>query len=114
MDMSRLQTNWIWLPNWTPEDDSDARLVYFRKEITIVDALPSEKKIRITADSRYKLYINGQFVQEGPQKPLDTKEWFVDTADAAPYLVQGVNVAVVEVLRFAANQNDSLYRSNTP
>lgn len=114
MDMSRLQTNWIWLPSWTPEDDSDARLVYFRKEITIEDALPSQKKIKITADSRYKLYINGQFVQEGPQKPLDTKEWFVDTADVAPYLVQGVNVAAVEVLRFAASQNDSLYRSNTP
>ena len=114
MDMSRLQTNWIWLPSWTPEDDSDARLVYFRKEFTVGDARPGQKKIRITADSRYKLYINGQFVQEGPQKPLDTKEWFVDTADIAPYLVQGVNIVAVEVLRFATGQNDSLYRSNTP
>ena len=61
------------------------------------DALPAKKEIKITADSRYKLYINGKFVQEGPQKPLDQKEWFVDT-----------------VLRFAASQNDSLYRTNTP
>lgn len=114
MDKNFLQTNWIWLPTWTPEDDSDARIVYFRKEILLESPLPSQKKIRITADSRYKLYINGQFVQEGPQKPLDTKEWFVDTADVTPYLVPGINVAAVEVLRFAANQNDSMYRSNTP
>lgn len=29
------------------------------------DALPAKKEIKITADSRYKLYINGKFVQEG-------------------------------------------------
>ena len=67
------------------------------------DALPAKKEIKITADSRYKLYINGKFVQEGPQKPLDQKEWFVDTANAAPYLVPGANVVAVEVLRFAAS-----------
>ena len=114
MDMNRLRTNWIWLPNWIPEDDSDARIVYFRKEMMVDDALPAKKEIKITADSRYKLYINGKFVQEGPQKPLDQKEWFVDTANAAPYLVPGANVVAVEVLRFAASQNDSLYRTNTP
>lgn len=114
MDMNRLRTNWIWLPNWISEDDSDARIVYFRKEMMVDDALPAKKEIKITADSRYKLYINGKFVQEGPQKPLDQKEWFVDTANAAPYLVPGANVVTVEVLRFAASQNDSLYRTNTP
>ena len=90
--MNRLRTNWIWLPNWIPEDDSDACIVYFRKEMMVDDALPAKKEIKITADSRYKLYINGKFVQEGPQKPLDQKEWFVDTANAAPYLVPGANV----------------------
>ena len=114
MDMNRLRTNWIWLPNWIPENDSDARIVYFRKEMMVDDALPAKKAIKITADSRYKLYINGKFVQEGPQKPLDQKEWFVDTANAAPYLVPGANVVAIEVLRFAASQNDSLYRTNTP
>ena len=53
------------------------------------DALPAKKEIKITADSRYMLYINEKFVQEGLQKSLDQKEWFVDTANAAPYLVPG-------------------------
>ena len=88
--MNRLRTNWIWLPNWIPEDDSDACIVYFRKEMMVDDALPAKKEIKITADSRYKLYINGKFVQEGPQKPLDQKEWFVDTANAVrPTLCRG-------------------------
>ena len=38
--MNRLRTNWIWLPNWIPEDDSDACIVYFRKEMMVDDALP--------------------------------------------------------------------------
>lgn len=44
--MNRLRTNWIWLPNWIPEDDSDARIVYFRKEMMVDDALPAKKKSR--------------------------------------------------------------------
>ena len=34
------------------------------------DALPAKKEIKITADSRYKLYINGKFVQEGPARMI--------------------------------------------
>ncbi|WP_455501340.1 alpha-L-rhamnosidase-related protein [Gemmiger sp.] len=115
MDRKLLNTNWIWLPDWTPEDAADARIVYFRKEFAVNDdSLSVERKIRISADSRYKLYVNGSFVQEGPQKALNLKEWYVDSADIAPYLVSGVNVAAVEVLRFAAGQNDSLYCSDSP
>ena len=122
-DKERLFTNWIWTPDWSMEDDHEARIVYFRKEIH-VDAhkKPERKEIRITADSRYKLYVNGSFLREGPQKALDTREWFVDTADIAPYLVSGVNTVAVEVLRFPAlvleggqfNANASLYRTEHP
>ena len=48
MDLNRLTTNWIWLPEWTPEDYGDARIVYFRKELT-VSKLPDSKRIRISA-----------------------------------------------------------------
>ena len=82
MDLNRLTTNWIWLPEWTPEDYGDARIVYFRKELT-VSKLPDSKRIRISADSRYKLYVNGRFVQEGPQKALNLQEWYVDEAELA-------------------------------
>lgn len=120
MDMTRFLTNWIWTPDWTAEDDADVRIVCFRKEFTVEPgALPEQKTIRISADSRYKLYLNGQFVQEGPQKALSLKEWYVDTAELATYLREGTNVAAVEVLRYPApnfsnsdaRTNDSLLRT---
>ncbi|MBR1758154.1 MAG: hypothetical protein IJ744_05420 [Lachnospiraceae bacterium] len=123
MDISIFLTNWIWTPDWTVEDDADVRIVCFRKEFTVEpDKMPERKTIRISADSRYKLYMNGAFVQEGPQKALSLKEWYVDTAELAPYLQQGVNVAAVEVLRYPASNfsnsdaktNDSLLRTEIP
>ncbi|MBR4393803.1 MAG: hypothetical protein IKT07_07210, partial [Oscillospiraceae bacterium] len=121
MDASIFLTNWIWTSDWTPEDRLDARIVYFRKSFS-PEELPSSRQIRITADSRYKLYVNGRFVQKGPQKPLDLKEWFVDTAELTPYLQPGKNVIAVEVLRYPApnhssaapNSNDSLLRTEIP
>lgn len=120
-DRNKLFTNWIWTPDWGIGDDHEARVVYFRKEINLTD-LPEHKEIRITADSRYKLYVNGEFVGEGPQKALDTREWYVDTADLIPYLNTGKNVVAVEVLRFPElvlkgmqfNANGSLYRTEIP
>ena len=107
--MTRFMTDWIWTPEWSPEDDTDARIVCFRKSFSIEGKVPSSKIIRITAASRYKLYINGQFVQEGPQKPVNTKEWFVDPAEIAPFLRQGDNTAAVEVLRYPAPSYSSSY-----
>ena len=121
MDISLFLTNWIWTPDWTAEDDRETRIVYFRKQFTLSE-LPALKTIRITADSRYKLYVNGRFVQKGPQKALDLKEWFVDAAELAPWLVIGENVIAVEVLRYPApnhsagspNANDSLLHTEIP
>ena len=121
MDVSMLMTNWIWIPEWTPQDDADARIVYFRKEIELTEK-PENKRIRISADSRYKLYVNGTFVQEGPQKALSLKEWFVDEAELAPFLHAGRNAVAVEVLRYPApsfssanaKSNDSLLRTEIP
>ena len=122
-DKEKLFTNFIWTTDWTAEDDSRARIVYFRKEIEIEQGkVPVTNGIRITADSRYKLYVNGSFVREGPQKALDRREWFVDTADIAPFLTVGANAVAVEVLRFPAptlaafqvRSNDSLYRTEIP
>ena len=115
MDRSEmLKTNFIWTPEWTAEDDADARLVYFRRAFEVAEEnLPEQNVIRISADSRYKLYVNGTFMQEGPQKAMDLKSWFVDTVDIAPFLTEGENVIAVEVMRFpAANFSASRPRTN--
>ena len=121
MDLSMLQTNWIWLSEWTLEDAAEPHIVCFRKQFELQN-LPQTHTIRISADSRYKLYINGNFVQEGPQKALSMKEWFVDRLDIAAYLREGTNTAAVEVLRYPTpglsmshpTGNDSLLHTELP
>lgn len=121
MNFDLYRTNWIWTPNWSEVDEGKARVVCFRKEF-ILEKIPEEMELKISADSRYKLYVNGSFVQEGPQKPVSVKEWFVDTAQISSRLQSGKNAVTVEVLRypeskrslFLLNANDSLLRTPTP
>ena len=71
------KTNWIWVPEWTSEDDADARIVCFRKEF-IIDTLPDTLSVRISADSRYKLFFFFFFIQEGTSNGA-VEQWFVDS-----------------------------------
>ena len=59
MDLTRFMTSWIWTPDWTAEDRLETRIVYFRKAIEL-DSVPESLPVRISADSRYKLYVNGE------------------------------------------------------
>lgn len=113
--MNRFLTNYIWTPQWTAEDDRCPRIVYFRKSFTL-ETIPEKLELRISANSRYKLYLNGKFVQAGPQK--GTAEYaYVDTADLSAWVTAGENTAAVEVLRYPearAQRNDSLYHGIYP
>ena len=55
MDKDRT-TEWIWIKDWTLEDGEAPRQVYFRKDIHL--SAPVKGELKISADSRYKLYIN--------------------------------------------------------
>lgn len=103
-------SNWIWTSDWEEIPHKEPVIVYFRKEFE------KAGKIKISANCRYKLYINDIFVQEGPQKGT-TEAAFVDTADVSAYLQQGKNVAAIEVLYYpekSEKRNDSLYYSPFP
>lgn len=106
---------WIWTPSWEDADRQTARAVYFRKEIRLSgEALKAE--LTISADTRYKLYINGEFVQFGPSKG-DDRIWFQDRVDAQPYLHAGRNVIAVLVLRYPEDPqkgNHGMFRTKTP
>ena len=116
----QLMTDGIWAPDWCAEDDTQARIVCFRKEWTRSSATMGRCSVRISADSRYKLYVNGIFVQEGPQKPLGPTECYVDEAELSSYLKAGKNVICAQVLRYPAGLpgnvccNASLIRSQSP
>lgn len=83
---------WIWYPSSrTPQNT----FVLFRKDIEI-EQVPHEATGWIVADSRYRLFVNGQRVQWGPA-PSDPRWQEADPVDIAPYLHEGSNTIAVEV-----------------
>ncbi|KGO46272.1 Bacterial alpha-L-rhamnosidase [Penicillium expansum] len=90
---------WIWHPEWTEHSkDTAGAFVHFRKTITLTERISTPVNIHITADTKYKLYINSEFVSVGPVKG-DRHLWFYDELDIQPYLRLGVNTINVRVLR---------------
>lgn len=78
----------------------------FRKAFSL-EELPQQAKIHISADSKYRLYINGQYVCMGPLKGTEYERYY-DTVDIAPYLKPGENVIGVRVLHFHSDYLESL------
>lgn len=113
--MADAKTNWIWLKNWTAQDKEEPAFVLFRKEINVYGR-PEKGTIRISADSRYKLYVNGKLAEAGPCKG-DGQIWFADEVDLIPYLKKGKNVLAVRVLRYPTIQSKGcfgIYRTEFP
>jgi alpha-L-rhamnosidase len=68
---------------------------YFRKNIDLA-AKPAMFIVHVSADNRYKLYVNGTLVSLGPARG-DTYYWNYETVDLAPYLSAGKNTIAVLV-----------------
>ena len=82
---------------WT-EAESEKRLqaAYFRYEVNLED-VPTSATLKLFADSRYHLLINGTFVQFGPARFYPENPEY-DDFDLLPYLKKGVNVIAVKVM----------------
>lgn len=65
--MYQAKSNWIWLEHWSVEKQKEPVLVYFRKDMELCTVL-EHFWVRISADTRYKLYINGKLCETGPAK----------------------------------------------
>jgi len=86
---------WIWLPC---ERTLANTFVLFRRELT-VDGEVASARGWVSADSRYRLFVNGRRVQWGPA-PCDPRSYEVDPIDLAPHLRSGRNVIGAEVLYY--------------
>lgn len=87
-----------WSAAWieVPGTAKDAYGVYyFRKDINL-GAVPSNFVIHVSADQRYKLYVNDNLVSLGPARN-DAKHWNYETLDIAQFLKAGKNVVAAQV-----------------
>lgn len=83
---------WITVPNESP----DGYGVYlFRKAIEL-NARPATFTIHVSADNRYKLFVNEKLVSLGPARG-DLSHWNFETVDIAPYLTAGKNILAAQV-----------------
>jgi alpha-L-rhamnosidase len=93
------QARWIWLGSPSP-----AAAGMFRKEITLTET-PVAVKAWLTADMKYRLYVNGRLAARGPvdigrdYQGGDTHRWFYDGRDLTPFFTKGANVITAEVFR---------------
>ena len=82
-----------WDAHWITCPDVPARaygVYHFRKTFSLSEA-PKKFLIHVTADNRYRLFINGKAVGRGPARG-DLYNWNFDTYDIASYLQKGENL----------------------
>ncbi len=91
-DPHTLQSKWI----WTSDAPSEGQWINLRKTFTL-SALPKSATARISVDSRYWLWINGEMaVYEGQLKMgPDQHSRYYDKVDLTPYLKKGENTVAV-------------------
>ncbi|MES2374185.1 MAG: alpha-L-rhamnosidase [Bacteroidota bacterium] len=78
--------SWITCPDVAPRDYG---IYHFRKKIAL-DQKPSKFIVHVSADNRYRLFVNGKAVCSGPARG-DLYNWYFETIDLAPYLKAGSN-----------------------
>lgn len=100
--------NWIWADYITPRlnhyadrrseykplDKSEMnKFVLVRRKFFIKNDL-YKAIINITADSRYKLFVNGKYIGRGINR-CESYYWYYNSYDITPYLRQGENVIAI-------------------
>lgn len=91
-----------WSASWiaSPHDSGLNYGVYhFRKSIKLSE-IPKEFIIHVSADNRYRLFINGQPVCFGPSRG-DLMHWKFESIDVSSFMKSGENVFAAVVWNFA-------------
>lgn len=85
-------TNRPWNAAWiaAPNDPGTEYGVYYYRKLIDLENKPASFLVHISADNRYKLYVNGALISLGPARS-DTYFWNYETVDLAPYLTKGKN-----------------------
>jgi alpha-L-rhamnosidase len=79
-------------------ETKDYGVYHFRKTFSLVDK-PASFIIHVSADNRYKLFVNGVMVSLGPARG-DRFHWNFETVDIANYVRAGNNVMAAVVWNF--------------
>lgn len=112
-----LRGPWMILPSGAGEDNkagSVASSMRFRTELHLAAPVDATNLL-ISADSRYRLSVNGHLAAAGPAKPSG-ETWFADRVDISGHLSPGLNIVGIEVLSYSTSAlgNASILRTGRP
>ncbi|MCX6345158.1 MAG: family 78 glycoside hydrolase catalytic domain [Armatimonadetes bacterium] len=91
---------WIWT---TGSDEPCNSYVYFRKLIEL-KAKPTRAILSAASDTRYKLYINGEYVGKGPVRSCSGYTYY-DSFDITERLTRGKNVIAIHAIHIGEKTN---------
>ncbi len=91
---------WITHPTIDPAAHN---LLHFRNTFQMED-VPESYIIHISADNRYRLYVNEKEVCYGPQMG-DMRHWRYESLDLAPFLQEGQNIVAIEVMNWGIDRS---------
>jgi alpha-L-rhamnosidase len=86
------KARWITVPQTNP---TGYGVYYFRKSFELT-SIPKIYPVHVSADNRYKLFVNEKLVSVGPARG-DLQHWNFETIDLAPFLRMGHNIVAAQV-----------------
>jgi hypothetical protein len=93
--------NHDWKASWITHPTTPLReplVLHFRRSLTLA-AVPPTYIVRVSADNRFILYVNGHRVGDGPARG-DLTHWRYERFDLAPLLQPGDNLVTATVWNF--------------
>jgi alpha-L-rhamnosidase len=90
-----------WKAGWISHPTAPLRepiVLHFRRTLTLA-TVPASYLVRVSADNRFILYVNGQRVGDGPARG-DLVHWRYERFDLAPLLKPGNNLIIATVWNF--------------
>jgi hypothetical protein len=90
-----------WQASWITHPTAPLRepvVLHFRRALELA-AVPASYPVRVSADNRFILYVNGQRVGDGPARG-DLSHWRYERFDLAPLLQPGKNLITATVWNF--------------
>ncbi len=93
------KAQWITHPT---ESALDYSVFHFRKSFEL-SSVPEEFIIHISADNRYRLFVNGKAVCFGPARG-DLAHWFYESIDISQFLKSGKNTLAAVVWNFGEDK----------
>ncbi|MBC8080047.1 MAG: alpha-L-rhamnosidase N-terminal domain-containing protein [Gorillibacterium sp.] len=99
MTLVKWKAAWIWCGKSPNPNSND--MVRFRKTFELPEGVDCELSLKVSADSRYQLYINGHAVGVGPCKG-DVHDTYYEEYEVSSLLKPGKNVIAATVLHYAS------------